>query len=160
MGDANCVVARAAAEINREANRSLISVAQGIYQSDDEWIQETEIGDAFRAAEDANKIYPGTVWGLIFFNLHVENEDNGEVTLAKIKQYKAKATASGLKIGTRIRTCGGYTNGGGKADLTVKRYVDDIALVSDFIMCNLSPAEDFPDLSVAGSVKEVARRYW
>jgi len=144
--DSNCLIARAAAQINREHNSVVLSVSQGVHQSDNGDIERKEIENAFLAAEDANRIRAGTVWGIVFTNEHVTSWDSGQKVLGMIRNNKAKAKQRGLRVGTRIHICGEIWNGPNKNILI------EIAKASDFIMCNLYPApnSDNADRAVKG----------
>ena len=135
-------------------------MAQGIYRTENETVPDAEIRNAFHAAQDANKIYPGTVWGLIFFN-QFKNEKTGEVTMNNIKKWKAKAVEHNLKIGARVSYCGGFKDiTDDHIDLDLKKLVDNIALESDYIMCSLYPGLQYPQQTVSHVVERVGQRYW
>lgn len=63
--DSNCLVASAAAQLNRQTGRVAIEVAQGIYQQVNPAHLQAEIEAAFSAASSANAVYPNTVTSLI-----------------------------------------------------------------------------------------------
>lgn len=133
--DSNALIARAAAQINRDSRSVVLSVSQGIFQHDDSNLQQREINNAFSAAQDANSIWGGTVWGLTFTNEWVTDSNNGPKVLDMIRKNKAKARGMGLKVGTRVHTCGEIWGGRNQ------RILQDIARESDFIMCNLYPGQ-------------------
>lgn len=92
-----------------------------------------EINNAFSAAQDANSIFPGTVWGLVFTNEYVTDGNNGPRVLQMIRDNKNRAHQMGLRVGTRVHTCGEIWGGNNQNILS------QIAQESDFIMCNLYP---------------------
>lgn len=144
--DSNCLISRAAAQINRDYNSVVLSVAQGIYQNDNPAIQQKEIDNAFLAAQDANGIRGGTVWGLVFTNEHVVNDQTGQKVLDMIRNNRDRANQMGLRVGARVHICGEIWGGPNE------RILSEIAKNSDFIMCNLYPApnSDNADRAVQG----------
>ena len=136
--DSNCLVARAAAQINSQKGFVAISVSQGIYQNSDYNIQQKEISNAFLAAQDANGIYPKTVWGLTFTNEYLTDVSSGNQIWKMITDNKVKATQMGLKVGTRIHVCGIIMNSSDSIYPILVNIVRD----SDFIMCNMYPTPD------------------
>lgn len=144
--DSNCLVARASAQINKERNSVVLSVSQGIFQQDDPSLQQREIDNAFSAAADANAIFPGTVQNMVFTNEFVTDNSNGPRVLQMIRDNKQKAHSRGLRVGTRIHTCGEIW--GGPNQNIIKQIVRE----SDFIMCNLYPAlnSNNPDVAAQG----------
>ncbi|KAJ6644297.1 hypothetical protein Bhyg_09264 [Pseudolycoriella hygida] len=145
QANSNCIIARAASQINKERQSVVLSVAQGIFQSDNPAIQAAEINNAFLAAQEANQIWRGTVWGLVFTNEYV-NQQNGQKVLDMIRSNKNRANSMGLRVGTRIQICGEIWNGPNQQILI------QIAQASDYIMCNLYPAHnsDNADRAVKG----------
>lgn len=127
------MIARGAAQINRDYGHVVLSISQGIYQHTDGNLQNREIDNAFSAAADANNIKSGTVWGLVFTNEWVTDGSNGPKVLDMIRRNKDRAHRMGLKVGTRVHTCGEIWGGNNQ------RILQDIARESDFIMCNLYP---------------------
>lgn len=146
------MVARAAAQINRDYNSVVLSVSQGIFQNENQRIQQREIDNAFSAAEDANRIRAGTVWGLVFTNEYVVNADRGNKVLQMIRNNKDRARQRGLRVGTRVHICGEIWNGPNRQILI------EIAKVSDFIMCNFYPAPNTNNADVA--VKQMSDAYY
>ncbi|CAG2118071.1 unnamed protein product [Medioppia subpectinata] len=131
--DSNCLVSRAAAQINRDKNQNALIVAQGINQIEDNSLQQKEINNAFSAAQDANGIHGKTVWGLTFTNEYFTNEATGNRILNMITSNKKRAHDMGLKVGTRIHVCGIIHNSGSMRDILA-----NIVRESDFIMCKAS----------------------
>lgn len=111
-----------------------------------------EISNAFSAAQDANRIWKGTVWGLTFTNEYVTNSQNGPRVLKMIRDNKARAKGMGLKVGTRVHTCGEIWGGNNQQILI------QIAKESDFIMCNLYPGEGANDPGRA--VQKISDAYY
>ncbi len=72
-----------------------------MYQNEDPKIMQAEIKNAFLAAEDANRIKAGTVWGLVFTNEYVVNQQTGQKVLDMIRINKDRAHSMGLRVGTR-----------------------------------------------------------
>ncbi|CAL8116678.1 unnamed protein product [Orchesella dallaii] len=150
--DSNCLIARAAAEVNRDYNTVVLSVSIGIFQNDDPNIQQKEIDNAFLAAEDANRIRAGTVWGLVFTNEYVGAGNAGQKVLNMIQSNKARAQSMGLKVGTRTQICTQIWNGQNREILI------EIAKASDFIMCNLYPEQNSDNADAA--VKGISDAYY
>lgn len=150
--DSNCLVARAAAIINEEVNHLKLSITQGIAQHDNQLLQETEIENAFTAAKDANRIFRGTVRGLIFTNDFVKDPISGQKVYDMLRENRERAHSLSLKIGTRISNCHEIWRGPNREILIA------IAKVSDFIMCNIYPAHYSDDAEEA--VKGISRSYY
>ena len=153
QADSNCLVARAAATINREKNQNAIRVAQGINQIEDQNLQNKEIDHAFSAAQDANAIHGNTVWGLTFTNEYFTNEATGNRIISMLRSHKARAHQMGLKVGTRIHVCGIIMNGGSMHDVLA-----NIVRESDFIMCNLYPSQNVVN-NVHNAVEAIGNAY-
>lgn len=136
--DSSALIARAAANLNRDRGQKAIDVAIGIYQSNDRNIQNAEVNHAFDAADDANGRFGGTAWGLVFLNEYIVNDATGQKVLGMIRYDKNRAHNKGLKVGTRIHVCGEILNRGSH----LYQVLSDIARESDFIMCNMYPASD------------------
>ena len=153
QSDSNCLVSRAAAQLNREKNKNAIRVAQGIFQLDDPNLQQKEINNAFSAAQDANGIHANTVWGLTFTNEYFTNEGTGNKILQMIRTHKTKAHQMGLKVGTRIHVCGIIMNSGSMHEILA-----NIVRESDFIMCNLYPTSNVVH-NVNNAVEAVGNAY-
>lgn len=124
----------------------VLSVSQGIFQNENPTFQQKEIDNAFLAAQDANDIFPGTVWGLTFTNEYVVNAGTGQQVLDMIRNNRDRAHQMGLRVGARVHICGEIWNGPNQDILS------EIAKVSDFIMCNLYPGPntDNADRAVQG----------
>jgi len=150
--DSNCLIARAAAQINRERNSVVLSVSQGVFQNEDSNMQQKEIDNAFLAAQDANGIRGGTVWGLVFTNEYVTDWNRGQKVLNMIRNNKARAQRMNLRVGTRIHICGEIWNGPNRQILI------EIAKASDFIMCNLYPGPNSNNADAA--VKGISDAYY
>lgn len=150
--DSNCLIARAAAQINQERNSVVLSISQGIYQQPDDATQKREIDNAFAAAEDANRIFGGTVYNMIFTNEYVTDNSNGPKVLKMIQDNKGRARSMSLRVGTRIHTCGEIWGGPNQ------RIIEQIVRESDFIMCNLYPPSNSRD--PAAAVKAISDSYY
>ncbi len=135
QADSNCLIARAAGRINRERNRLDLKVNIGAFQNDNEKIMQKEISAAFEAANDANSNFKGTVWGITFTNEYIMNESQGYRVLAMITLNKEKAKSQGLEIGTRTQMCSVIL----KNSNPLYNVMSQIAMQSDFVMCNLYP---------------------
>jgi len=94
-------VSRAAAQVNKDRGQKVISVNQGVNQLPDPLLQR-EIDNAFSAAEDANSIFGGTVWGITFTNEYIVDQGTGQRVLGMLRNNKDKAHSRGLKIGNFI----------------------------------------------------------
>lgn len=137
QADSNCLVARAASQLNRARNRLDLKVNIGAFQNSNERIMQKEITAAFDAAADANSNFRGTVWGITFTNEYISNESEGNRVLRMISQNKNKAKSQGLKLGTRTQICQVILS---NSDRLFKVFYQ-IAKHSDFIMCNMYPEE-------------------
>jgi hypothetical protein len=73
--DWNCLVARAAGQINAQQGQKVISVNQGVNQVPH--IQR-EIDNAFITIDDANAAFGGTVWGITFTNEYIVDQSTGQ----------------------------------------------------------------------------------
>jgi len=152
--DSNCLVARAAALNNKEQNQIALSVSQGISQQQDNNLMNKEIDNAFSAANDANTIYPNTVSNLIFTNEYFTDEASGHRILNMIKSQKNRAHQMNLKVGTRIHVCGIIQQSGAMYNILA-----DIVRESDFIMCNLYPANNVVHGTIKTAVDAVGNAY-
>ncbi|CAL8109497.1 unnamed protein product [Orchesella dallaii] len=146
QADSNCLISRAAAQVNSEHQAVVLSVSQGVYQNENPTFQQKEIDNAFSAVEEANRIWPGTVWSITFTNEYVVNDANGLKVLDMIRNNRDRAHQMGLKVGARVHTCGEIWNGPNAGILS------EIGQASDFIMCNLYPGpnSDNADAAVGG----------
>jgi exo-beta-1,3-glucanase (GH17 family) len=152
--DSNCLIARAAAQINHEKNQMALRVSQGIYQHDDNNLMNKEIENAFSAAKDANSIHANTVWSLTFTNEYFTNEGTGNHILNMIKTHKNRAHQMNLKVGTRIHICGQIHGSG-----AMRNILADIVRESDFIMCNLYPDNNAVHGTIQNAVDAVGNAY-
>ncbi|ODM94562.1 putative chitinase 2 [Orchesella cincta] len=143
QANSNCLISRAAAQINSEMNSVVLSVSQGVYQLDNPALQQKEIDNAFAAAEEANRIRPGSVWSITFTNEYVVSESTGRKVIDMIRNNRDRAHQMGLKVGPRMHICGEVWNGPNAGVLA------EIAQVSDFIMCNLYPGPNSNDAGAA-----------
>lgn len=155
QADSNCLIARAAAQLNRERNLVDLNVNIGAYQNDDERIMEKEIDAAFDAAADANSIFKGTVWGITLTNEYIMNESQGSRVLGMLTQNKYRANLRGLDIGTRTQMCHVILNDSDP----LHNVLSEIAAASDFIMCNMYPAESVVNGSIENAVQAVGNAY-
>ena len=154
QADSSCLVPRAAAQINREKSQLALKVAQGVYQNEDQSLQQKEIDNAFSAAQDANGIFGNTVWGLVFTNEYFTNEGTGNRILSMIRDNKQRARQLGLKVGTRIHVCGQIMNSG-----PMREVLANIVRESDFIMCNLYPDNNVVNSGIENAVQAVGNAY-
>lgn len=152
QADSNCLIARAAAQINRDHNSVVLSVSQGVYQHENGNLQQKEIDNAFLAAQDANGIRAGTVWGIVFTNEYVTDRNRGQKVLQMIQSNRDRASRQNLRVGTRIHICGEIWNGPNR-DILIQ-----IAKASDFIMCNLYPGANLNNPDVA--VQQISDAYY
>lgn len=155
QADSSALIARASANLNKERSNKVIDVAVGIYQSEDQNIQNAEVNNAFSASDDANGRYGGTVWGLIFTNEYITDDRTGQKVLGMMKYDKDRARQKGLKIGTRINICGEILN----KNSHLFGVLADIARESDFIMCNMYPANDVVNGGAQKAVDAVGNFY-
>jgi len=150
--DSNCLIARAAAQINRDRGSVVLSISLGIFQQENDALQKREIDNAFTAAKEANSIFRGTVYNMIFTNEFVTNSANGPKVLKMIQDNKRRAKEMQIRVGTRIHTCGEIW--GGPNQGIIKQIVRE----SDFIMCNLYPAPNSAD--PRGAIKGISDAYY
>ncbi|CAG7718990.1 unnamed protein product [Allacma fusca] len=126
----NALIARVAAKMNQQSSTKL-NVNIGIYQDED---RARAIGNAFSAADEANRLSRNTVWGITITNEYITTEPRGHEVLNMIKNNKDNARRRGLKIGTRIHVCGEFLGG------NLRNVLGLIAKESDFIYCNVYPS--------------------
>ena len=134
--DSNCLVAIAAAQLNRQTGKVAIEVAQGIYQQNNPTYQQLEIEAAFSAVSEANSLYPNTVTSLVFTNEYVTDAEKANVVNQMIVTHKQKAHNLGLKVGVRSHTFGEIANQNSPYYTQLKTLIQNC----DFIQCNLYPA--------------------
>jgi len=130
----------------------VLSISQGIYQQDTDDLQNREIENAFAAVSEANSVFPGTVYNLIFTNEFVTDGSNGPRVLNMIRNNKRRANEMGVRVGTRIHTCGEIWGGPNQG------IIRDIVKESDFIMCNLYPAPNSAD--PYGAIQGISNAYY
>ncbi|CAL8118441.1 unnamed protein product [Orchesella dallaii] len=131
------LTAEAAAYINRERKMKSINVIVGIELSDEEIKMKTELEVAFESAEISNRIYNGTVLGLVASHKDIGNKQTLERTrqaLELVIKIKDRAHSMGLKVGTR-QSC--YEKKQSSGELLHR-----IANASDFIICVMHPGKD------------------
>lgn len=133
--DSNCLVASAAAQLNRQTGRVAIEVAQGIYQQVNPAHLQAEIEAAFSAASSANAVYPNTVTSLVFTNEYVINAETADAVNAMIVANKQKAHEFSMKVGVRSHTFGEIANSNSSYYTQLKTLIQNC----DFIQCNLYP---------------------
>jgi exo-beta-1,3-glucanase (GH17 family) len=124
-------------------------VDQGVIQNWNAAQQNAEIQNAFASAQEANSIFPGTVTGITFTNEYLTDPNTGAQILAMIKDNKGR----GLRVGTRIHTCGAIweeTN-------PIRPILLEIIKAADFIYCNIYPGST-GDIDVA--VHDVTNAYY
>jgi len=145
--DGDCLVAQAAAELNREHGRLLISMSQGI-DGNSEAILGIEAENAISAAVNANEIFPGTVWGLMYPNGDEEISDS-------FRTKQGVARKLGLKMGCRIPFCGILSSFRGKQKIAIEEKLRQF----DYIVCiEIIDAADVL-LGPEGAVQRVAEKY-
>lgn len=135
--DSNCLVAGAAASINKKAGKLVVEVAQGIYQQSSTDLQNAEIAGALSAATAANKTYAGTVTSLIFTNEYCYDEANTKSVLAMINAFKKGNPGAGLKLGVRSNAMGNLTS-----PYTAPAYktaLEDLVKACDVVLLNIYP---------------------
>jgi exo-beta-1,3-glucanase (GH17 family) len=159
--DSNWQVASAAAQLNKAQGKSVMTVAQGIYQqtNPDGTINSAkmnaEISDAFQIVSNANSIHPKTVNRLIFTNEYATSASTTAAVDAMVNANKAKAHAMGLQVGVRSQTFGQLTNPSSPYLAQMRQLVKDC----DFIMLNLYPSADSVKQGVAAALKNVTDEF-
>ncbi|XP_037042191.1 uncharacterized protein LOC119078659 [Bradysia coprophila] len=133
--DSTALIPQAAAFLNRERNANVIDVAIGVFQNENENIQNSEVNLAIDVAQDANGRFPNTVWGLIFTNDYVKDGRTAEKVLDLISNNKDRARLYNLKVGTRVSTCDQILD----IESELYEILSEIAQEIDFIMCNVYP---------------------
>ncbi|RWS01781.1 hypothetical protein B4U79_16615 [Dinothrombium tinctorium] len=154
--DSNCLIAKAAAEINAQIGRKIFTISQGVYQKPNDELQRIEIERAFRAAEYANRVFPGTVESIIFTNEYFTENSRGLQVLEMIRSNKERARQLGLAIGTRTHVGGHILNPCSPSFAALKSIVE----ISDIIMCNIYPTSVTARASVDIAVETVTQFYW
>ncbi|KKD39586.1 MAG: glycosyl hydrolase family 17 protein [Limnoraphis robusta] len=152
--DSNCLVAIAAAQLNRQTGRVAIEVAQGIYQHDNPAHQQLEIEAAFSAVSEANSLYPNTVTSLVFTNEYVTDAEKANVVNQMIVTNKQKAHNLGVKVGVRSHTFGEIANPNSPYYTQLKTLIQNC----DFIQCNLYPATN--TATPADGVNQVGQAFY
>lgn len=114
QADSSALVARAASNLNKEKGSTVVDVAIGIFQNENQKIQDTEVNHAFDAADDANGRYKGTVWGVVFTNEYITDDRTGQKVLGMIRNDKNRAHGKGLTVGTRVNVCDQILNSSSK----------------------------------------------
>jgi exo-beta-1,3-glucanase (GH17 family) len=132
--------AAALANKNHSSLQPKLSVIQGVYQKTSAELEQEEISRAFDAASEANSIFPGTVYGISFFNLFALDEESLAKLLDAYSQNRRKASSLNLKIGTRLHHCKEILQNGTIYSEQLKK----IALASDFVLCSIFP--QYPDI--------------
>ncbi|RWS07050.1 hypothetical protein B4U79_17774 [Dinothrombium tinctorium] len=153
--DSNCLIAKAAAELNAEYGRKLFSISQGVFQQPNNNLQRIEIDRAFKAADYANRRYPGTVESIIFTNEYFNNDSKGSIVFKMIRRNKDRAQRLGLKIGTRTHV-GEHILDSYSPSFATLSY---IAQNSDLILCNIYPTYKVSHFGIDRAVKEVTNSY-
>jgi len=98
-----CHIATAAAQINRDADRLLLNVSQGIgWNYKNIRISTIEVENAFTSAKYANAIYPGTVSSVVY---NFGSEFNTNTTTHLSEKIRQQASTMGLRIGAGIQNC-------------------------------------------------------
>jgi len=105
--DSICLTATAAAQINRDADRLLLNVSQGInFNYGNIQINTIEVENAFTSAKYANAIYPGTVSSVVYyFGSEFNMTTHLGTFLKEFDQKRKEESTLGIKIGARIVDC-------------------------------------------------------
>jgi len=127
------LIAQAAAEINRESGRLVLSMSQGIYQNDNPQVLNREIENAFDSSEHANNIFQGTVWGISYTNQAFTEANAAMELIHKIREKMERARKLGIKIGARVHNCDDLISA--KSSQSTKEALKTLALELDYIMC-------------------------
>lgn len=149
--DSTALVPQAASYLNRERKANVIDVAIGIFQNENESIQNAEVDLAIDVAQDANGRFPHTVWGLVFTSDYVKDGRTGEKVLDLIRNNKKRAELYELQVGVRVNTCDQILDN----DSELFEILSEIARESDFIMCNVYPNGDVVNDGVQQAVDAV-----
>lgn len=143
--DSTALIPQAAAFLNKERKAKVIDVAIGIFQNENENIQNSEVNVAIDVAQDANGRFPNTVWGLVFTNAYINDERTAEKVLELIRNHKERAKLYKLKVGTRVNICDKILD----SDSEIFEILSDIVSELDFIMCNMYPTSNVGDIKQA-----------
>lgn len=136
--DSTALVPQAAAYLNRDRKANVIDVAIGIFQNENESIQNSEVDIAISVAQDANGRFPHTVWGLVFTSNYVTDGRTCEKVLDLIRSNKERAKLYQLQVGIRVNICDHILDN----DSELFEILSGIAREIDFIMCSVYPAGD------------------
>ncbi|RWS01710.1 hypothetical protein B4U79_17493 [Dinothrombium tinctorium] len=154
--DSNCLIAKAAAELNADRNQKLFTVSQGVFQQSDADLQRIEIDRAFKAAEYSNNKYRGTVESIVFTNEYFTDDSKGWQVLNMIQSNKDRARRLGLAVGTRTHVCGHILDPKSASYASLEAIVKN----SDIIMCNIYPASDVVHSGIDRAISAVTNFYW
>jgi len=130
------LIATAAAELNRDEGRLVVTISQGVNLDPfDSMLRLRVIENALHSAAHANRIFPGTVWG-------VTVKMPSSITPEFLSQVQQKAISlrlwsnkSGIKVGTSTVSCEAATSPR-LAGIT-KRIVKEFADQLDYLCCDL-----------------------
>jgi len=152
-----CLTATAAAQINRDADRLVLNVSQGIdwYYSKDIQIRTKEVENAFTSAKYANEIYPGTVSSVVY---NFGNEFNTSTTTHHLSEkIRQQAINMGLRIGAEILDCSDLIS----SDL---RWAENTFLTwflayFDFVVCDATAYRHEYYMDPFEAVNEMEKRF-
>ncbi|CAL8122674.1 unnamed protein product [Orchesella dallaii] len=130
------LTATAAAQLNKEYNKQLLSISQGAsILLDGENSAQPDIENAFLSAQQANGIYFNTVSSITFRvgAGYVEDQQSGQRAITEIRKQKLRAHGMGLKVGIRVNICGDIQGGPNQQMLT------ELATTADYFVCSVYP---------------------
>jgi len=132
--DAIGLTAEMMARVNKKENRksSPLKLLAGTWYTAEKF--NTEVKHAFESSERAMEMFPGTVEGIIISSIFVHSKDNAQTIENFMKKFQKRAQTSGLKLGLRHDRCHELEN--------EHSNVEQILLLSDFMICTSFPSSD------------------
>jgi len=158
----NCLTATAAAQINRDADRLLLNVSQGINWDYADQFGILEVENAFTSTKYANKIYPGTVTSVVYFLKRGFNITTHLGTFLKVFDQKRKEESTlGFKIGAGIFDCSEliFHDSHWPENTSLTRFLERL----DFLVCqepyNHSTFSTFNPTGLVKAIEKSFKRY-
>lgn len=131
--------AEAAALINKEKGQHLLTILVGVWLKETQQESDTELQVAIESAKRAERIYPGTVTGLIFSENYIAEEfSQTEAALKQLHTARSIADNLQLKLGIRVNCLDIFETGRYPLNANRKKiYFTLIEIIkkSDFVIC-------------------------
>jgi exo-beta-1,3-glucanase (GH17 family) len=151
--NSNVLVATDAAEINKQANATKLTVSQGIFQHANAAASKSEIDTAIKVTKSANGTYPGTVNRLIFSNEYVDTAAKIREVIALINGYRSQVP--GVQVGVRRNNLGDLSSSYSE----LKAAMTDLVKTVDFVMVNIYPSKEAVANGPPAGAQDVASKY-